>query len=239
MSVRLALHRRASRIHRWLALAIFAQALIWFTSGTVMSFMPIAEVRGEHLVAKPEPAPIDPALAARLPALLAGQDVSSVSLRPILGRTYAVIEDAHGKTRLFDPRSGQATPFDAALATRIARAAWRGEPAATDARRVAAESTEYRGPLPAWRVDFADADATHVYVDPATAKITAVRTAGWRFYDFMWGLHIMDWKNHENFNSPWLLGFAIGGLALALAGTVLLWLRWPRRRRRRLRESAT
>jgi len=70
-------------------------------------------------------------------------------------------------------------------------------------------------------------------VDARNGRIAAVRTGTWRFYDFVWGLHIMDWKNHENFNSPWLLGFAIGGLMLWIGGATLLALRWPRRRRRK------
>jgi hypothetical protein len=49
-----------------------------------------------------------------------------------------------------------------------------------------------------------------------------VRTGTWRLYDFFWSLHIMDWKNHEDFNTPWLLGFALGGLGLWLGGAVLL-----------------
>ena len=42
----------------------------------------------------------------------------------------------------------------------------------------------------------------------------------------------MDWTNHENFNTPWLLAFAIGGLTFWLGGAVLLYFRWPKRRRR-------
>lgn len=47
----------------------------------------------------------------------------------------------------------------------------------------------------------------------------------------------MDWKNHEDFNTPWLLAFAIGGLLFGLAGTVLLFMRWPIRRRRAAKVS--
>ena len=72
-----------------------------------------------------------------------------------------------------------------------------------------------------------------IFVAAETGKITAVRNGTWRLYDFFWSLHIMDWKNHENFNSWWLLTFAIGGLALGVAGTILLFMRWPFRRARR------
>jgi hypothetical protein len=71
-------------------------------------------------------------------------------------------------------------------------------------------------------VTFTDPDSTRVFVTADTGRIVAVRTGTWRLYDFFWGLHIMDWKNHEDFNTPWLLGFALGGLALWLGGAVLL-----------------
>ena len=43
----------------------------------------------------------------------------------------------------------------------------------------------------------------------------------------------MDWTEHERFNTPWLNAFAAGGLVFAVAGAILLFMRWPRRRRRK------
>ena len=44
-STRMRLHIGASRLHRWLALIIGVQLLLWFTSGLVMSLLPIERVR--------------------------------------------------------------------------------------------------------------------------------------------------------------------------------------------------
>jgi len=229
----------ASRTHKWLALFIGAQLLIWFASGALMSFLPIEKVRGEHLVDRKtfEPIPVaanfvDP---ARLVASV-GVPVETVSWHMLHGRPVAELKTAKG-TRLFDATTGVALrPIGADLAKAIAIDAWRGAfmPSAT-ATRVTEESPEYRGDLPAWRVAFADPDKTAVYVVAGSGRIAAVRTGTWRLYDFFWGLHIMDWKDHENFNTPWLLGFALGGLVLGIFGTVLLFMRWPFRRRRRAR----
>ena len=41
-------------------------------------------------------------------------------------------------------------------------------------------------------------------------------TGAWRLYDFFLSLHIMDWKNHEDFNTPWLLAFAVSGHCFAM-----------------------
>lgn len=232
------IHLFASRAHKWLALFIGAQLLIWFASGALMSFLPIDKVRGEHLVTReivttiPVAAQfIDPArLAAR-----AGAPVEAINWHMLGNRPVAEVTTSEG-IKLFDAATGAALPpVDAAVATAIANAAWKSaSKPISKASRVSVESPEYRGALPAWRIAYSDPDTTSVFVAVDTGRITAVRTGTWRLYDFFWSLHIMDWKNHEDFNTWWLLGFAIGGLVFGLAGTVLLFMRWPIRRSRKV-----
>ena len=236
-SRRTRIHLTASRIHKWLALIIGAQLLIWFASGVIMSFLPIDEVRGEHLVDRETVMTIPPATRFIDPALISAKaeaPVKSVNWRMLGNRPVAEVTTAKG-IKLYDAVSGELIgPIGASQAIAVANAAWKSnDKPASKASRVTAESTEYRAALPAWRIAFADPEATSIFVAADTGKITAVRTGSWRLYDFFWGLHIMDWKNHENFNTWWLLAFAIGGLILGLAGTVLLFIRWPFRRRRR------
>lgn len=238
MGSRTRFHLAASRIHKWLALIIGAQLLIWFTSGVIMSFLPIEQVRGEHLVDRETVVPISTGLRLASPdTIIARADAPVVAMTwHMLGnKPVAEVTTAKG-IRLFDAASGERLPpVDAATATSIAKAAWKSdEKPGSTASRVSRESPEYRAALPAWRIAFADPDRTSVFVAAETGRITAVRTGTWRLYDFFWSLHIMDWKNHEDFNTWWLLAFAIGGLFLGLAGTALLVLRWPIRRRRRL-----
>jgi hypothetical protein len=237
MGRRTRIHLAASRVHKWLALVVGAQLLIWFASGVIMSFLPIEKVRGEHLVEREASAAIPPntqMVAWETLLTKAGAPVEAVAWRMLDGRPIAEVTTANG-VRLFDVRTGDVLPsVDAAQATRIARAAWKGaSKPASQPSRVTSESPEYRGALPAWRIAFADPDSTNVFVSVDSGKITAVRTGTWRLYDFFWSLHIMDWKNHENFNSWWLLAFAIGGLTLGVAGTILLFMRWPVRKARR------
>lgn len=229
-------HLAASRIHKWLALIIGAQLLIWFASGTIMSFLPIEKVRGEHLVERERAVALPQGAKLIAPTAIVsrtGLPVESIAFRMVDGRPVAEAV-AGGKTMLFDGVTGTPMPpIEPAAAARIAAAAWKApaKPERT-VSRVTAESPEYRGPLPAWRVSFADRDSTSVFVAAATGRVTGVRTGTWRLYDFFWSLHIMDWKNHEDFNTWWLLAFAFGGLLLGLAGTVLLLMRWPFKRRR-------
>ncbi len=236
-STRLRFHIAASKLHKWLALIIGVQLLIWFASGLLMSWWPIDEIHGDHLVDRKTVEMLPAGLRLADPAGYlgdAGMQAERITLRMLNGRAVAEVSGA-GKIRLFDATTGAALPpVDAQLATEIAQKAWRGSEASAKVAAVTSASTEYRGALPAWRVSFADPDNTSLFVASETGQITAVRTGTWRLYDFVWGLHIMDWQNHENFNSWWLLGFATRGLLLGLAGTVLLFMRWPLRRRRRV-----
>jgi len=230
------LHLAASRTHKWLALIIGAQLLIWFASGALMSFLPIDEVHGDHLVDRETVQPLPTAAVFADPARYidrSGKAPDRVTLHMLHGQPVA--EVAIGNTvRLFDAQTATPLPpVDTDLATAIARKAWRGAPVQSTTAQVTTASPEYRGRLPAWRVTFADKDRTNIFVAADTGQIAAVRTANWRLYDFFWGLHIMDWREHSNFNSWWLLGFAVAGLVLGLAGTILLMMRWPIRWRRR------
>jgi hypothetical protein len=207
--------------------------LIWFASGVIMSFLPIENVRGEHLVERESVVPLPSGVdLSRLNNTIG--NAKSVSVNVVDGRVIARVERGAGDSLLIDALTGQRLPpFDAVAAERIVRSAWRGDKSVNaTTRKVIAESTEYRGSLPAWRIALSDTENTSVYIEANSGRIAAVRNGTWRLYDFFWGLHIMDWKNHENFNSWWLLGFAIGGLILGLAGTVLLFMRWPFRRRK-------
>jgi hypothetical protein len=210
--------------------------LLWFASGFVMSLLPIERVRGEHLVDVKSTEVISADAGIIAPAsLLDGVDkpVRSLTIRPLLGRPVAELELADGTRSLRDAASGSRVTIGAPQAESIARSAYHGHGRPAAARRIHETSTEYRGALPAWRIEFDDADRTRVYIASDTGRITAVRTGTWRFYDFLWGLHIMDWKNHEDFNTPWLTGFAGAALILSVAGAVLLFMRWPGRKRRK------
>jgi hypothetical protein len=55
----------------------------------------------------------------------------------------------------------------------------------------------------------------------------------WRVFDFFWMLHIMDYGERENFNSPLLITASVVGWVLAVTGIwlVVLWL--MRRKKKR------
>ncbi|MGT2516472.1 hypothetical protein ACVOMT_21750 (plasmid) [Sphingomonas panni] len=180
-----------------------------------MSLLPIDTVHGDHRIDRNvEPALIATQDFAPVPALLAsaGAPVRQLQHRMLLGRPIVEAQLGDGKVRLLDARTAKPLPpVDGPAAALIARQAYRGETgSAPVVERIERLSTEYRGALPAWRASFPDTDGTRIYVAAETGRLTSVRTGTWRLYDFFWGLHIMDWTEHERFNTPWLNAFAAG-----------------------------
>jgi uncharacterized iron-regulated membrane protein len=83
-------------------------------------------------------------------------------------------------------------------------------------------STEYRGRLPVWRVDFDDEAVTTLYVAPDNGEVITRRNRVWRIYDFAWMLHIMDYRERTDFNHPLLVWASALALLVALSGVYLI-----------------
>jgi hypothetical protein len=65
-------------------------------------------------------------------------------------------------------------------------------------------------------------DGARFYVDAASGQIVATRTRWWRFYDLMWGIHIMDLKTREDAHNPLVIGLGLIALAVSVIGVILL-----------------
>lgn len=211
----------ARRWHRWLAWAVAIPVLLWTVTGLVMVARPISEVRGEGLL-RPSP-PLALAAPPRLPNL-AGLPVTSLRLeqRASGPRWVARIQGVQGP-RSADPVTGAwLAPLGASEAGREVLARYTGNERIASVIRVSRDKTltELRGPVEGWRV--ALSDGTHFYVDSGSAEVIATRTRFWRFYDLMWGLHILDLKGRDNPHNPWVVTSSALAVAMVLFGLILL-----------------
>ena len=241
--------RVSGKIHKWLALLLAIPFLFWFVSGLFFAIAPIEQVRSEHMVSEQPPVPISMADAAaglqRIHAAGA-QPGEKIEFRSLLGQHVAVVTVAGARPRLYDLASGrQLSPIPATVATRIAEVDHAGDQRAINVALVQEESTEYRGALPAWRVEFDDGASRALYVAADTGAVGARRSTLWRTFDFLWSLHIMDFKNHENFNTPLLIITTAFGLIVIFTGFVMFpsrlgYNKWKRRRRQpKARDGST
>ena len=84
--------------------------------------------------------------------------------------------------------------------------------------------SEYRGrSLPLYKIETInkESEEINVYLDPFSEEIVAIRSNQWRIWDFMWGIHIMDWNERDNIGNIFLKVFSILALLSALSGIYL------------------
>lgn len=233
------LARLASWVHKWLALLVGLQVVFWVVSGLFFTLFPIEQIRSEHLVRPPQSARSIDATALGDLRLIGGAQNRApikVTLEQRADGPVAVAEFADGAPILFDAATLRPlSPLDRDAALRIARGHVTLASAPVSATLVSEQSAEYRGLLPAWRVQFAEGNLS-VYVAANTGTVTARRSDLWRLYDTLWALHIMDWRDHENFNHPLIIAVTAITLLSVIAGIVLIPYR-IRFRRARLRPT--
>jgi hypothetical protein len=233
------LTRLAAAVHKWLALLLMLPVLFWFVSGLFFALAPIERVRSEHRIAEPPPAPVAMREAALGLARISGAIPAGerIEVRMLLGRPVAAVSGAGPRPLLIDLADGRLlSPLPAATAARIAERDLAGDERPLRIARVATNSPEYRGPLPAWRVDFASANRS-IYVAADTGLVVSRRSTLWRIFDVLWMLHILDFKDREDINNPLLVASSALGLLLVLTGIILFPSRlgftaWRRRRAR-------
>ena len=224
--------QRLAKWHIWLGWLVGVPIAMWTATGLFMVAKPIDEVRGNHL---------------RLPVeqqalIIAGSDLATpdaqlaeITMRMQDGRAVAILTTLDGVTSRVDVATGAPIPaLDAPAARAIAAERIAGGDKVRSLTFFDADEVpfDFRRPIPVWQI--ALEDGAHVYIGRDTGEIEAVRTSWWRWFDFMWGLHIMDLSEREDTSHPILILFAALSLVGALFGCVLMF----RRRKARVTASA-
>ena len=220
------------RLHRWCSYALLVPILFWFASGIFMSWSDLNIVRGEHNQAKPVSFGLNKNdLFDRLPIL---DDIESLQVKRVGSRTLVWVKSESAGEALYDLDSGaKASPLDEAGARAVAEADFIPNAGIVSADFLTGTAPiDYRRRMPVWRVSFGDPEGTILYVDPFRAEVTARRTDHWRWFDFFWMLHIMDFEERSDINNPLLMiASALAGL-FTVTGIILIVQHVTMRRRR-------
>jgi uncharacterized iron-regulated membrane protein len=216
----------ARRLHKWLALIVGIQALLWVVSGFYMVVVDLDFIHGDPLVRNlttpPNVSRLSPVgeLATRYP------DIQQIRIKGLPGFDTALYEITTSKGAvLVDGASGEPlSPLTRERIANLATAYYAGDGALEHLELLTANAPMeiQTRPLPLWRADFDDWLDTSLYIQPATGELVTRRHRFWRWFDFFWMLHIMDYEARENINNT-LLRVATGiGVVLAASGVWLL-----------------
>jgi uncharacterized iron-regulated membrane protein len=230
------LHITARKTHKWLALLVGAQLVVWSLTGLYMVTVHIDTIHGDHLVrAATKPVISGPALTDPI-AVVRANGGEAVRLTNVHGRAALVVATPTGE-RAIDARTGiPLAPPDEGAIRRLAAAAYTGAEPIASAKLISDIPGEIRGRKPPlWRVEFDHWNKPTFYLSPVTGELVTRRHELWRVFDFAWMLHIMDYETRDNVNNWLLRGFTLAALALALSGAWLLFYAFPRRKKKAAR----
>ena len=214
------------RVHKWIALIVGLQIVLWIAGGLVMSAIPIEIVRGEHKIEEHRVVLLNTGNLLSIASAaekIGSNAIKSAELGEMLGKPVWRIVDENSETVIVDAQTGEIlSPLSDTLARQVAEHDYNGEAASISVEQLKLPPSEYNKPGPVWRVAFDDRDKTTIYVDPSLGEVTARRSQTWRFFDFFWKLHVMDYDDGSDFNHPLLITAAGMAVFVAMSGFILL-----------------
>lgn len=235
------------KTHRWLGVLLGLQFLMWTLGGLYFSWTDIDEVHGDF---QKKPAPL---LSSKLslvsPSMVIDSikkvhrvdSVVSIQLIELLGQPYYqircmaevhVMQDHSDHVMTMNHLAHAATgrlrgPLSPSEAVAVAKARFNGASAVRSVRYLTQTDShhEYReNPLPAYAVSFDHPSRTTVYVSSELGTVQKFRNDQWRFFDFLWMMHTMDYQGRDNFGNLLLRAFSIFGLCTVLSGFALFFI---------------
>ncbi|MGZ3273197.1 MAG: PepSY domain-containing protein [Caulobacteraceae bacterium] len=224
--------RWALQLHKWIALAVGIQVLGWVLGGLIMTALPIEKVRSEQHIAQVRPAELD--FAHVLPAAkviqLAGlSGVTEASLKSTPRGPIWNLAEGPGGEAYFDAVTGQnIDEITQAQARQYAIAAYKG--AGHAAKLVYHEEAPVEAGTSGavYQMEFDDPERTSFYLSAYTGEVLSRRSNVWRFYNFFYQIHIMNFSGNQNYNHPTIVTVTAFTLTVVLTGFVLLWIRIAR-----------
>lgn len=242
---RISAYHGASQWHHLAGIIFGALVLTWSVSGLLEVLGPDATATASQLSAtlgvSSERAAISELDASRHAAAVLGTTANPIAIdrRSLLGRPGFVVHFPSSRRAWVDAVTGAARQeLTGAEAARIATTALGDSSAIGSVTRISRYDTYYYArfhrelPLPAYRVSFADAEHSSIYIDPVSGEAIGFVTSETRAYRWLRdGLHSLDFPALNDRRRLWtlvILPLMLGGTAVAATG---LWLAARRTRR--------
>lgn len=209
------------KAHRYLGLFLGIQFLMWTISGLYFSWTDIDDIHGDQFKKeKPKQTPFNNLLGTA--QLNLKEPIQNLELLEIAGEPYYWINE----NNLYNAVSGnKKNGITEQEAIKVAERYMLPDLKLDIIRRIETVSDhhEYRGrPLPAYEISYKTDENLKAYVAIQNGAFQTVRHRDWRWFDFLWMTHTMDYQGRDNFNTIVLRAFSLLGLITVLSG-FLLW----------------
>ena len=220
------------KTHRYLGLFLGIQFLMWTISGLYFSWTNLDEIHGDQFRNQAMNHTMFTDLMS--PTEIANtSDIMFLEFRDIANVPYYLIN----QTQLVNAQSGtlkmeisKEEALQVAQKNMIAGLKVQGIERITETGK----HHEYRGgPLPAYVISFDTPGNIKAYVSIADGSFKTLRHRDWRWFDFLWMTHTMDYEGRDNFNNVILRAFSLLGLITVCSGFTLWYVTSPTMRKRK------
>lgn len=210
------------KTHRYLGLFLGIQFLFWTISGLYFSWSDIDDIHGDQFKnSEYQPKTFKDLISPS--DLKIANGIHSIQLRDINNTPYYWVNE----NQLFNAIDGTSkNSISKEEAVSIAEVYLKKDLKVTSVERidVAGKHHEYREKLlPAYVITYSNDEVLKAYISIKDGKFQTLRHRNWRWFDFLWMTHTMDYESRDNFNTMVLRAFSLLGLITVLSG-FLLWI---------------
>jgi len=210
------------KTHRYLGLFLGIQFLLWTISGLYFSWTNIDSIHGDHFrIENPKQLEFTELISPS--NLEKNISIKSISLRVINNKPYYFINN----TQLFNAKTGKTKDgISKEEALSVAKRYIKNNLKVKNVNLITKvdKKHEYRERLlPAYVISYEGDEALKVYISKNDGRFQTIRHRNWRWFDFLWMTHTMDYGgNRDNINTITLRIFSLLGL-ITVASGFLLW----------------
>ncbi|MGM0392434.1 MAG: PepSY domain-containing protein [Bacteroidota bacterium] len=214
------------KAHRYLGLFLGLQFIMWTVSGLYFSWTDIDEIHGDHYRST-DMVPTNFSGLQSPSELNPDTEIHAVELKEIAGKPYYWINHGilqNAKTGEIKKEISQEEAL--AVADKNMMDGLKIE--SIEKITSTGKHHEYRsGPLPAYVISYDTPENIRAYVHVKNGTFQKLRHRDWRWFDFLWMTHTMDYEGRDDFNNIVLRVFSLLGLITVLSGFVLWYISSP------------
>lgn len=214
------------RVHRYLGLFLGLQFLMWTISGLYFSWTNLDEIHGDQFKnLNYQPMAFDSLISPS--SINHHEAINKIEIRDIKKEPYFLINESF----LYNARTGKLkNEISEEDAIYIANNYMKEglEISSVETIYEIGKHHEYREKLlPAYVINYKSNENIKAYISIENAKFQTVRHRDWRWFDFLWMTHTMDYEGRDDFNNTVLRIFSLLGLITVMSGFSLWFVSSP------------
>ena len=222
---KLRIRKKIRKTHRYLGLFIGLQFILWTVSGLYFSWTDLDEIHGDQFRQDVDHLAFENLISPS--ALDSTLKIKSIALREIDKKPYYWVNS----NQLYNAKTGAfKRGISEEEALHIAAQNLIKDLKVSNIEKVETVDAhhEYRKKLlPAYVISYEGQEAVRAYVSIKDGAFQTVRHRDWRWFDFLWMTHTMDYEGRDDINNWLLRAFSILGLITVLSGFVLWYVSSP------------